>query len=320
MPRSPWRLLAASFLGLALIVPLAGPAQATPAQAATAGPSRIELPDGFLPEGIAIGARHQAYFGSRADGDIYQADLRTGRGRVISQGPGTPSVGLKVRGNRLFVAGGPAGTGRVVSTRTGQILRTYRFTTQQNTFVNDVVLTRTAAWFTDSRQAQLYRVPLSRSGRPAPADRVRTVPLTGDWVQDTTPMVNNANGISTSPNGRALLVVQSNTGFLFRVNPRTGRALRVDLGGVLLTNGDGLLRQGRILYVVQNRLNKVAVLKLDAGGTRGRLIDELTSPDFDVPTTIAADGRYLYLPNARFTTPGTPTTEYWVTRISRPGC
>ena len=80
-----------------------------------------------------------------------------------------------------------------------------------------------------------------------------------------------ANGIAFTPDRSALLVVQSDSGMLFRVNPRTGRARQVDLGGNLLTNGDGLLVKGRILYVVQNRLNQVAVFKLrspvGAGGS-----------------------------------------------------
>jgi len=304
------RVLGASLLGLALVVPLAGPASAAPKSL-----DRIELPDGFLPEGITIGPGKVAYFGSRADGDIYRADLRTGEGRVISQGPGTQAVGLKSdQSGRLYVAGGMSGTGRVVSTRTGATVRTYKFTTNPS-FVNDVVLTKRTAWFTDSRQAQLYAVPRSRQGVPAPASKFRTLPLSGDWVQ--TPGVNNANGISTTPDRRALLVVQSNTGNLYRVNPRTGRARQVDLGGTVLTNGDGLLRQGRILYVVQNQLDRVAVLRLNRAGTAGRLVSTLTNPDFDVPTTVAAYGKSLYLPNARFNTPPTAETEYWVTRIPR---
>ena len=84
-----------------------------------------------------------------------------------------------------------------------------------------------------------------------------------------------------------------------------------------MTNGDGLLVIGTTLYVVQNRLNKIAVLKLNPSGTNGRLVDKITSPDFDVPTTAAAFGSRLYLPNARFTTPPTPTTPYWVTAVKR---
>lgn len=46
----------------------------------------------------------------------------------------------------------------------------------------------------------------------------------------------------------------------------------------------------------------------------------ITSPDFDVPTTIARSGNGFYLPNARFSTTPTPTTEYWVTRVDAPRC
>jgi sugar lactone lactonase YvrE len=276
-------------------------------------PTRIELPNGWLPEGIAI--RHTtAYFGSRADGDIYAADLRTGDGRVIAQGPGTPSVGVKIDDHGLlFVAGGPTGTGRVVDTRTGEQLKSYTFTTTLPSFVNDVVLTPGAAWFTDSRHPQLYRVGLDRLGRPA--DTAQTLQLSGDYQH--VPEVNNANGISRTPDGRALIIVQSATGFLFRVDTSTGHTTRVDLGGAVMANGDGLLLIDRILYVVQNRLNKVAVLKLNSAGTKGALVREITSPDFDIPTTAAAfDGR-LYLPNARFTTPPTPDTPYWATAVRR---
>jgi sugar lactone lactonase YvrE len=275
-------------------------------------PARIELPNGWLPEGIAI-RQTTAFFGSRADGDIYAADLRTGEGRVIAQGPGTPSVGVKVdnRG-RLFVAGGPAGTGRVVDTRTGDLLRNYQFTTAMS-FVNDVVLTPGAAWFTDSRQPQLYRVALDRHGNPA--STFTTLPLSGDYQH--VPNVNNANGISRTPDGKALIIVQSATGFLFRVDPLTGDTTRVDLGGAVMTNGDGLLLLGRTLYVVQNLLNQIAVLELNSRGTAGTQVRTITSADFDVPTTAAAFGDRLYLPNARFTTPPTPDTPYWATAVRK---
>jgi sugar lactone lactonase YvrE len=168
----------------------------------------------------------------------------------------------------------------------------------------------------DSNRAVLYRVPLTRHGRPAPATAIQRLPLTGAWTQ--TAGVINANGIAVAPDGRSLLVVQSNTGFLFRVDPRTGNATQVDLGGTLLTNADGLLVDGRTLYAVQNRLNQVAVVRLDRSGSSGRLQTTLTDPDFDVPTTIAAYGKSLWLPNARFSTPPTPTTTYNAVAIPRP--
>ena len=310
------RILTATLLAAAV----AGPAMAAPAAVPganadrEAGPSRIDLPDGFRPEGIAIGRRPFAYTGSLADGDIYRADLRTGDGRIISQGDGTPAVGLKLdRKGRLWVAGGADGDAKVVDTRTGRELANYDFARDSSdpSFVNDVVLFKNAAYFTDSNRPVLYKVsPVN--GRPAKA-KVRTVPLSGAWEQ--VPDEFNANGISTTPDGRALLVVQSVTGKLFKVNPRNGDASQVGLGGYSLANGDGMLREGRMLYVAQNRDNKVAAIRLDRTGDSGRLARTLTSPDFDVPTTIASHGHSLYLPNARFTTPPTPTTDYWITRV-----
>jgi sugar lactone lactonase YvrE len=274
--------------------------------------THIPLPDGFRPEGITTGRHHTAYLGSLADGDIYALDLRSGEGEVISEGPGTPSVGLKLKHDLLFVSGGSAGNARVVGVRTGKILATYTLAPAP-AFINDVVLTDDAAWFTDSLDNALYRIPLGGHGHhslPSQAD-VEKVDLTGAWVQNAG---NNANGITTTPDRRALLVINSSNGLLYRVDD-DGVATQVDLGGYVVTNGDGLLREGRTLYAVQNRLNKVAVFKLSKSGTSGELRDTLTSPDFDVPTTIARSGGDLYLPNARFTTPPTPTTEYWVTGI-----
>jgi sugar lactone lactonase YvrE len=282
-------------------------------------PPRIELPDGFMPEGITIGRGATAWFGSRRDGDIYEVDLRTGEGETISEGPGTPSVGLKVdRRGRLFVSGGTGGDARVVDTRTGELLESYQFSTDADRFINDSLVTDDTVWFTDSRSARLFGLPVGRRGAlPAPEDVV-TVPLTGEWVQPPAGS-NGANGLTETPNGEALLVV--NAGVLYRVDPATGDARLVDTGGAALTNGDGMLLRGRSLYVVQNFLEQVSVLKVSRDGRSARLvhvIDEFEA-EVDVPTTVAAFGRWLYLPNARFSTPAEPDTPYWVTRTSRVG-
>jgi sugar lactone lactonase YvrE len=284
----------------------AGAASGAPG-AGGALPATIPLPDGFGPEGIAIGATPVAYFGSTVDGSIYRADLLTGRGRIVSVGPGTPSYGLKLdRAGRLFVAGGPAGDGRVVSATTGQILASYTFTSATN-FVNDVILTPDAAWFTDSLNPVLYKLPLGHHGQLPDQDDIVTVPLTGDVVFGEG---FNVNGISRTPDGAALLVVQSNTGLLFRVDPATGVATTVDLGGEVLPDGDGLLLDGRTLYVVRNVSNEVAVVRLDRTGRRGTVVERRTDPRFDVPTTAARfDGR-LYVVNSRFLIDPTPTTTY----------
>ncbi|HEY7486748.1 MAG TPA: superoxide dismutase [Streptosporangiaceae bacterium] len=300
-------------LGLAMTAPAAS-AQERQADShgKTAFPTSFPLPDGWRPEGIATGPGPVAYVGSLADGSIFRADLRTGRGTVFSKGPGTPSTGLKTDGHhRLFVSGGSGGNGRVVDTRTGAIVKSYQFTTATS-FVNDVILTLGAAWFTDSTNPAIYKLPLRHGRLP---DAAVSVPLSGDIVYGPG---NNANGITATPDGKALLIVQSNTGLLFRVDPATGVTRQVDLGGESLLNGDGLLLRGRTLYAVQNRDNTVTVVRLDAHATMGRVVQRVTDPRFDVPSTVAAFGDRLYLPNARFTTTPTPTTPYSVNAIPRP--
>ncbi|HET9289025.1 MAG TPA: hypothetical protein VFO26_15835 [Gaiella sp.] len=323
------RIRSTSVLGIALAataaILVAVPAAAAPGAtvSATSGtahgpavfPTEFALPTGFLPEGIAIGALPYAFFGSRADGDIYRVNLITGNGSVFSQGPGTPSVGMKVDHRfRLFVAGGTGGDARVVNAVTGEILASYAFGSTP-TFVNDVVLTPDAAWFTDSQQPFLYKVPLGRAGSLPDQSDVTKLPLGGDYVHQAG---FNLNGIARTPDGDALLVIQSATGLLFRVDPSTGRATTVDLGGTLLNNGDGLLLDGRTLFVVQNQLNRVAVVELDRAGTEGVVTEFLTDPRFDIPTTVAEFGNRLYLPNARFTSPQVPTTTFNAVAIRKP--
>jgi hypothetical protein len=102
------------------------------------------------------------------------------------------------------------------------------------------------------------------------------------------------------------------------VDPATGVTRTVDLGGELVTNGDGLLLLGRTLFVVRNQNNEVAVVSLNRAGTRGEIVDRLTDPRFDTPTTVAAFGKRLYLPNARFNVTPAPDTPYTAVAIPRP--
>jgi len=298
------RLLAVLMLGATLV-------SASPATATELGPTTLALPNGFPPEGTTIDGS-TVYFGSRTVGTLFRVDLRTGHGEVFSKGPGTPSTGMKIDArHRLFVAGATAGDARVVDARSGAVLAHYQFATT-NTFINDMVLTDTAAYFTDSFRPVLYKITFGRHG--ALPTTFTTIPLTGDFVQ--TPGVINANGIARTPDDRALLIDQTNTGKLFRVDPVTGVTKQVNVA--LLPHGDGILRRGEILYVVQNQLNTLAVVRLNRFGTAGRVIATVTDPRFDTPTAVAIFGDRLYLPNARFATPATPTTPYTAVAVRNP--
>ncbi|MGH2949160.1 MAG: superoxide dismutase [Solirubrobacteraceae bacterium] len=277
----------------------------TSAAVARPFPETIPLPDGFQPEGIDVGRGNAFFVGSIPTGAIYRGDLRTGEGDVLVPGrSGRAAIGLKVdRRNRLFVAGGPTGKAFVYSARDGSDLGEFVLT-EDETFVNDVTLARGAAYFTDSINQQLY---VLRDGD------VETLPLTGDLQYDDDPGTFELNGIAATRNGKRLIAVQSRNGKLFEIDPQSGVTDEIDLGGESVPNGDGLLLAGRRLYVVQNRLNQVAVVDL----RRGEIVRHITDDDFDVPTTIARKGRWLWAPNARFGTPPGPDVEYDVVRVSR---
>ena len=142
----------------------------------------------------------------------------------------------------------------------------------------------------------------------------RRIPLTGDIVYD--PSVNNANGIEATPDGKTLIIVQSNVGKLFTVDPQSGETDEITLDQTVV-NGDGLLLDGKTLYVVQNRDNKVAVVRLRPSLSSGTVTMHITDQDFDVPTTIDEFGHRLYAVNARFRTPPAPDTVFWVAQFRK---
>jgi sugar lactone lactonase YvrE len=272
---------------------------------------QVDLPDGFFPEGIAIGRRSTAYVGSLSDGTIYRADLKTGAGEVLTETVGQFStVGLAVdRHNRVWAAGGVTGTARVYDGRSGDLLASYPLTGPFQSFINDVIITRDAAWFTDSGtqnspdpaqfqfagSPRLFKIPLDRRGGLPDPDEVEE--LATDVPDVAFP---NLNGIETGPNGRGLIVAHTVLGALFRIDTRSGSSQQVDVDAEFV-GADGLFRHGRLLYVVENGAARVAKVRLDHSGTEGTLRRLLPVEGAESPTTAAIyRGGVAYVADARF--------------------
>lgn len=281
-------------------------------------PPQIDLPNGWQPEGITSGPGTTFYAGSRATGAIWTGDLRTGDGHVLVEGAeGRVALGVDFQASTgiLWVAGGPTGSVTAYDASSGDLLGSWQF---EAGFLNDLVATPDAVYVTDSLIPQLIVIPLGAGGAlPAP-DGAFTVPL--DPAGDLQYVAGfNANGIVSSRG--QLIVVQSNTGKLFTVDPTTGGTSEIDLGGANVINGDGLELLGSRLFVVQNVNNQIAVVKLGPGLTSGQLLGTITadelSPEtsFDVPTTVTFAAGHLWAVNARFSTTPTDDTPYWVTRV-----
>ena len=309
-------------LALVLCAAMAVPAMAEKGKSKSKGkrPDVIALPTGFQPEGIATGRGSSFYVGSIPTGDIYKGSLRTGKGDILVDAPaGRSATGLKVdRRNRLFVSGARTGQAYVYDARTGDELKTYQLTAPMATFINDVVVTRRAAYFTDSVNKQLYVLEFGERGAlPATA---KTLPLTGELEYDASPDTFELNGIAATRNGKQLIAIQSRTGQLFTIDPATGATRRIALQGVSgdkLEFGDGILKRGKTLWVVRNRANRVATLRLSSDLATATFKREVTRQEFNVPTTIARHGSRLYVVNAKFGIDDPETQPYEVVKVPR---
>lgn len=279
-------------LVLAVLLALAGPAAALP-QGDRVYPEVIALPTGFEPEGIVVAPGGTAYAGSLADGSIVAADLRTGAVQEVYAADGSSAVGIEYdRSSRLlYVAGGGSGTLEVVDPSTGTLLDRVLLAdpAEGAIFSNDVAIDRDTAYVTNSFGDSIFAVELTGEG----FGDVDEIPVTGDF---TAVGGFNLNGIVTLPSG-GLVAVQSATGTLFAIDPDTGVATTL-LNG--LDNGDGIERQGRTLYVVQNQLNQIAVVNLQERAGTATVEQVVSDPEFDVPTTVDRFADRLYVVNARF--------------------
>ncbi|CAM9696372.1 unnamed protein product [Ectocarpus sp. 13 AM-2016] len=307
----------------------------------------IDLPTGFAPEGITNGEGWTAYVGSLSSGNIWKGDLETGHGDVFEVGAPGPAVGLDHdrRSGYLFVAGGPVGTARVYD-EDFALVADLALSDGNSSFVNDVIITKTAAFFTDSFRPNIYkarqlRPPLdefrprkwghsmSRRQRPVNLDRETGALVDGLAVHtlvlsDNVPVLEgafNVNGIEATDDGSALIIVNTEAQQLFAVDPDTGAATLIDLGGELIPGrGDGLVLRKNTLWVVDNSLERIWEVSLAANLTCGSLAPRsISNPLFDVQTTAMRKGNSLYAVNAKFgvAAEDVPATAYEIVRVDR---
>jgi sugar lactone lactonase YvrE len=265
--------------------------------------------DEVFPEGIAV--HGDTYYVTSSGGDIYRGDLDEAEAEVfISLGFFVPTGGIKATGRRLVVARGQAGIVGVFDRITGALVRRFaNGLSPEETQINDVTIAPNGdAYLTDSIRPVLYRIPAAALRQPSAA--VEDVPVFLEW--EGTPFPNvpgavNANGIVATPDGKYLLVVNFETGGLFRVRLSDKQVTQVDLGGYTLTGGDGMvLTKKNVLYVVRFFDSLVAKFRLTDGYRRGQLLSETTDPSFQGPTTAAIAGERLLVVNSQFSGPGTP--------------
>jgi sugar lactone lactonase YvrE len=257
---------------------------------------------GNNPEGVAWDGRSQTLFvGTVGTGTIYRASLRDKTLRpFITPDPAAPAdsaVGMKVSGGKLFVAGGTTGSIYVYQIRSGALLA--RFETGPGGFLNDLVVTSTGdVYVTDSVRPMLWHLSpamvTARSGVPESIDVAPEIAYTANQF--------NLNGIVARRGGRELVVVNTISKSLFRIDidPANTAARTITKIDAPDLAGDGLLIDRGQLLVVTGDPAAVTVLNLSGRDSRARVDTVLTDPSLRGPSTIArARDRYLVV-NADF--------------------
>lgn len=271
-----------------------------------------------FPEGIAHqNGSKNFYVGSTTDGTIFRGTLGQEETEIffppVAERP--TAVGMKVDAqNRLYVAGGNTGKVFVYDTVGKTLLRTLTTPAASATFLNDITLTPDAAYITDSQRPVLFRVSRSASGL---GEIESWLDFTGTALEYQTGF--NLNGIASTPDGKYLIVVQSNTGKLFRITVADKSVTEINLSGGTVKNGDGILLDGQTLYVVRNQDVIIVPVRLASDFSAGTLGTPFSDDSLRYPTTIAQEGKRLLVVNSQFNRRGegrTPELPFTVSDIA----
>jgi sugar lactone lactonase YvrE len=257
------------------------------------------------PEGIAYQPRTRSFFVSiTADGAIYRGTLSSDTVvPFIAGASGRAAVGIKVHGNRLYVAGGPTGTITVYDLSTRQAIATFQ--TGAGGFLNDLVVTRNGdAWVTDSFRPTLWHV----TGKQVRAGGGTPQAIDVSAAFGTTPGEFHANGIVARSSHR-FVVVDTTTGTLHRIDVRHGTATIHAITGVTLPGGDGMIfDRGRLVVVQATPTPHLSFVKLTRSARQGSLRATRTSSNLVGPSTVARARKLYLVVNADFAKSTTPFT------------
>jgi sugar lactone lactonase YvrE len=305
------RVLVAAALGALLTATTATAAAAHPAKhggkAATERVFTLAPDPAGNPEGIAVDNRtHRFYVGIIADGAIYEGRLGSDTLEpFIAGATGGSATGLKVRKGKLYVAGAATGTIKVYDLKTKALLAS--FDTGAGGFLNDLVVTEKGdVYVTDSFRPTLWHVTKAQvkagSGTPQALDLSGTIAFEGAGAF-------NLNGI-VAKDRRTLVVVQSNTGQLWRIAlNKKGDEIRkiTEITGVPLPGGDGMiLDRGRLVVVQGGPAPQLHFVKLKHGARTARDAGTETSANLHGPSTIARAGTFYLVVNADFAAAASP--------------
>ena len=287
------------------------------------GTERYVLPgEQVFPEGVAYRFdTGDFYVGSTTDGTVFRGNVEGGpkEAEVFLEPESdgrTTAIGMEVdQEGRLFIAGGDTGRIFVYDTESADLVGRLDTPDAEATFLNDVAVTPEGnAYVTDSMRPVLFRVTSTGGGAGEAEPWLNFEGTPAEYEEGF-----NLNGIDATEDGRYLVAVQSNTGELFRIDTASKEVVEIDLGGETLANGDGLLLDGRTVYVVRNEQELIVPVKLSGEYLSGEVGEPFTDPSFAFPTTIAkTDGRLLVVNSQFDKREGEPELPFTVSSVEAP--
>ena len=297
--------------------------------AAQPEPNSYILPgDAVFPEGITVDeSANTFYVGSTTDGTLFEGNIDTGEVSVFAEGTQPTAIGMSFNAGTLVVAGGDSGNVYVYDTQSGDLLETLSTPEAGSTFLNDVAFTPSGdAYITDSQRPVLFRVPANSETSGGSTGGAGDNAGIEAWLElSDTPIEYqegfNLNGIAATSGGQYLIVVQSNTGKLFRINIKTKEVTEIDLGGDTLMAGDGILLDSQTLFVTRNSAGLIVPVTLSDDYSSGTVGEGFSDPSLIYPTTIAKAGDTLLVVNSQFNNRGegkSPELPFTVSRVAIP--
>ncbi|WP_419998919.1 hypothetical protein [Streptomyces boninensis] len=266
-------------------------------------PTRYVVPgERTFPGGLAYDRLTGRYYtGSTANGALFSGSVREPEATLWKPAGSdgrTVTAGLALdAAARLYVAGGSVPAVWIYDTRTGRLLAKLATTTRG--FTNEIAVTPDGVYVTDSYEPVIYRI--TRAGGRFTLARWRELAGTPIAYDGTTVALNGIIGA-----GPYLLSVHSSQGRLFRIDRTTGGIAEVDLGGLTLRNGDGLLVRGATLFVVQGSLYddgesrpRVTVLEMSRAYDKVLASSELTG-DLLHPSAVQLAGGRMLIVNSQY--------------------
>lgn len=304
---------------IGLLAVLAMGAYATQAQQSPIN-SYVLPGDRVFPEGIAYQqSTGDFYAGSTTDGSILRGNIARPDAEVWLPGATeglTGTRGMKVdSAGRLFVSAGPQGRMYVFDTADKKPLAQLS-TNIQGSFINDVSIAPDgAAYFTDSRVPNVYKVSADTQGQFS-LETWLVVSPTIVYTQGF-----NLGGIDISDDGKYMVVAQGNVGDLYRIEIASKAISKIDLGGQSMKDADGLWLDGQTLYVVRNSVAQLATIALSPDMASGTVVSSASDPSFGFPTTLAKANDRLLIVNSQFDkqrSGAPPTLPFTVSSVPAP--